>query len=119
MKLSDATFSATRGCIIQIDGMSCDINTKRSLLMDGVCFITALDAKDAEKVDALMLTPTGQDGTLFGCNDPRLVELAARYDAWMFDDEAAPWEDTQAAPIADPVEAAMAFQRHLSTLDPA
>lgn len=118
MKLSNATFTALQGCQIQIDGFAADIATKTSMLMEGVCSIIALNPQYWDRADALLTSPCGQDGTVFGCNDPRLLELAARYDAWLNDDEAAPWADTQAAPIADPVEAAIAFQHNLSTLDP-
>ncbi|WP_395737427.1 hypothetical protein [Prosthecobacter sp.] len=118
MTLSNATFTAVRGCLIQIAGMLADIDTKLSLLREGVCSIVALNAADAEALYELMATPCGQDGTSYGCNEPRLVELAARYRAWLDDDKNAPWADTTATPLA-PVDAAMAFQQFLATLNPA
>lgn len=35
MNLSNATFTADRGCMIQIDGSPADIDTKTSLLWQG------------------------------------------------------------------------------------
>jgi hypothetical protein len=118
MKLSNATFTALRGCQIQIDGFAADIETKPAMLLDGVCSITALDPQHWGKADALLTSPCGQDGAVFGCNEPRLVELAARYNAWLDDDTNAPWADTAAEPLS-PLQAAMAFQQFLSTLNPA
>ena len=118
MNLSNATFTAAAGCQIQIDGFAADIETKTSLLMQGVCSITALNSADSDKAEALLTSPCGQDGAVFGCNEPRLVELAARYSAWLNDDNNAPWADTAAAPL-EPLAAAMAFQQYLNTLNPA
>ena len=118
MNLSNATFTADRGCMIQIDGSLADIDTKTSLLWQGVCTITALDAADRDKVEGLLISPCGQDGGAFGCNEPRLVELAAHYRAWLDDDKNSPWADTAAAPL-EPLAAAMALHQYLSTLSPA
>jgi len=72
MNLSNAIFTADRGCLIQIDGAPADIDTKTSLLWQGVCTIIALDAADRVKVKGLLISPCGQDGGAFGCNEPRL-----------------------------------------------
>jgi len=117
MNLSKATFTAMSGCHIQIEGIPADIETKPAMLMDGVCFITALSPADAAWVESLNTSPCGQDGAVFGCNEPRLVELAARYNAWLSNEKNAPWADTTAAPLT-PLDAAMAFQQYLSTLNP-
>jgi hypothetical protein len=116
-KLSNATFTAARGCLIQINSFAADIETKASILCDGVCIIAALDPKDGDQAEALMISPCGQDGTVFGCSDPRLVELSARHQAWLNDENNSPWADTTAAPLP-PSEAAMALQQHLINLNP-
>ncbi len=118
LQLSNATFSAARGCLIQIDGFAADIKTKFGLLWQGVCSIVALNPADSDKAEALLISPCGQDGAVFGCNEPRLVELAARHSAWLNDETNAPWADTTAVPL-EPLEAAMAFQQYLGTLNPA
>ncbi len=116
-KLSNATFTADRGCLIEIDGFMADIETKTSLLMQGVCSITALSPMNFDKADALLISPCGQDGAVFGCSEPRLVELAARHRAWLDDDAGAPWADTPAAPLETPAAASAALMQYLGTLN--
>ncbi len=118
MTINNITFTAQSGCLLNIDGWPACIESKAALLMQGVCIVTALNAGDAAKADDLMTSPCGQDGAVFGCNDPRLVELAARHYAWLNDDTNAPWADTAAAPLS-PLDAAMAFQQYLNNLNPA
>ena len=110
MNLSNAIFTAARGCLIQIEGFAADIETKTSLLMQGVCYITALNSADRDKAEVLLISPCGQDGAVFGRAEPRLVELAARHSAWLNDDNNAPWADTTAVPL-EPLAAAMALQQ--------
>lgn len=114
MKLTNATFTAQRGCLIEIDGWPADIETKPALLCDGVCHITALNAADRTKAEDLLISPCGQDGTVFGCNAPRLVELAARYWLWSQGDDFTEKSETV---LSDPLAAAIMLQQHLAKLN--
>lgn len=115
MNLSDATFS-TRGCFVTIDGWRADVSSKLVLICAGLCNVRAEDPNDAGKADELLYSPVGDTGVM-ACNEPRLVELAARHWSWL-NSEAKDFPDTPADVLTDPVKAAAGLQHHLAILNP-
>jgi hypothetical protein len=111
MHLSQARFTVFH-CYVTIDGWPADIETKLSLLMEGVCSVKCQDMEHDEQARALHQTRCGQDKNVFGCNDPRLVELAARYRLWG-DAGGGPDEEVE---ILDEPAARVALMRHLAVL---
>ncbi|MCA1963840.1 MAG: hypothetical protein LDL31_07840 [Prosthecobacter sp.] len=109
MTLSNAHFTAN-GCLVTIDGWMADVSSKLSLIEAGLCSVVALDFQRTEMADALSCAPFG-DG-LYACDDPRLVELAARYWDWSNSDGHS-FEDMPVSVITDPVQAAIALQAWL------
>lgn len=83
MKIEQVIFSVERGCLVEIDGWLANIETKTAVLRQGVCHVAAVDAGHSPDAEDLLYSPCGQDGTVYGCPEPVLVELAMRYAEWM------------------------------------
>lgn len=94
MKIGQATFTATNGCLVDIDGWRADIETKLTMLQQGVCNVSAESFEDSPKAGALMDVGCGDDGMTPGCDNIQLVELALRYFDWVNNSANAPWADT-------------------------
>jgi hypothetical protein len=114
MKLSKATFSIN-GCFIDIDGIPMNIASKVELLRQGFCWVSAMSAEHEQSADDLRISPCGQDGNVFACAEPQLVELALRYYAWL--NTGISWLDVEQEALL-PVAAAIVIQQHLSTFHP-
>jgi hypothetical protein len=115
IQLSHATFSAL-GCLVEIDGWTADIDSKRSLLLLGLCNLAADDADDQPKADALSTAAVDGDDVL-ACNEPRLVDLAMRYRDWLDDPQkkkTADWAATPADIAADDAAASLAVLQWLA-----
>jgi hypothetical protein len=83
MNIGKVTFSVERGCLVEVDGWTANIETKPAMLKQGVCHVAAVDAAHSAEAEEMLYSPCGQDGTVYGCPEPELVELAARYADWL------------------------------------
>lgn len=113
MNLSKARFTPD-ACLISIDGTPMNIASKSSLIEQGVCWVSAMKPEDEPEADALRISPCGQDGNVFACAEPQLVELAQRYHFWLNSDAHPSGIEVEAL---TPVAAAAAMQRHLIILN--
>lgn len=111
MNIGKVTFSTERGCLVEIDGWLANIETKTEMLKQGVCHVTAVDAAHSPDAEDLLYSPCGQDGTVYGCPEPVLVELAMRYAEWQDGREEAAEEPAAALP---PQAAVNAMQRWMA-----
>jgi hypothetical protein len=109
MKLTDALFTLN-GCFVSIAGMRAEVSSKWTLLEAGLCNVAAVDPINAGKLEALNDTPFADTGVMV-CNEPQLVELAARHWTWLNDDQAAPWDDlkTETLPVQEARAALMTW----------
>jgi hypothetical protein len=114
MKIGKATFTALRGCIVEIDGWQADIETKQAMLADGVCNVRALDLQDQPKADSLMTAVAG-DGQTPGCDNLQLLELAAHYYEWSNGGKLESWKDMVFDPLPEK-EAAASFGVRLARI---
>lgn len=119
IQLSNAIFSAL-GCLVEIDGWSADIDSKRSLLLLGLCNIAAGDPDNQPKADALSTAAVDGDDVL-ACNEPRLVDLAMRYRDWLDDSakkEPEEWASTPAEIAPDDAAASLAVLKWIAKNQP-
>lgn len=109
--LSNAYFGAD-AATVNINGVVVCVDTKHELLAESLCLVTG--DRDISKLMNNVSTP--QDPEVLACDDPRLVELAARYYLWSNSADADPDAPEPQEILQDEISAGVALRAHQQKL---